>query len=593
MAKIRCLAFAFLLSWCAAAQEQAPAAPAAPARPKVHALRIEGVFADLPEVSLGVADLLGGMKGAPKAFYELRDKIARLAKDPEVKTVLLDLSAEKVLNLPQVAELARTLRDLRAAGKTVHAYVENAGPVEYQLAAQADRILLAEMGLVDLRSLAMTVLFLKDALDLLGMQTDVVRVGEFKGAVEPFVLPRMSKHLREHYTAMLESMNRDVVQRIAEGRRMDPARVRELQQRRLFRAAEAKEAGLVDELVAWHGARRAYAQVAKAEDFELVDALPKKKPKSLNLMTMVSDLFQPKKDRKLAEPTLVVLHLSGGIADGDKPEAGSIVSGPTVKAIDELADSEHVKGVVLRVNSPGGSATASEAILLALKRLSAKKPVVVSMGELAASGGYYITCFGRPILAEAATLTGSIGVFGMRVIPGALMRRVGVHEELIGLDEMNAMDSITQPWSDAAKQKVQGFVDEVYERFTGHVAASRRMTREKVLPIAGGRVWSGAQAVELGLVDKVGGLDDALALLRRDAQADAKVPVVHRPEPKNFVESFLSSMAEGEASLDLDLLRAVLARVGDHPVLMALLRAARGEQGLRVQALAPEIVRVR
>ncbi|MEO6593851.1 MAG: S49 family peptidase, partial [Planctomycetota bacterium] len=245
------------------------------------------------------------------------------------------------------------------------------------------------------------------ALDLLGIQVEVTRVGAFKGAVEPYMLPAMSDHLRAHYEAMLRSMNDDVVRCIATGRKLSPDKVREMQAQRLFTAKEAKQNGLIDELVQWSGVERAIAKVRGDEQFELASAEPKKQKQSRDLMTLISSLLRQKKDEEIEDPQLVVLHLSGSIVDGDKPAPGSMVSGVAAKKIDELADNELVKGVVVRINSPGGSATASEAIRLALQRLAVKKPVVFSMGDLAASGGYWITTIGRPLLAEVGTITGS------------------------------------------------------------------------------------------------------------------------------------------------------------------------------------------
>ena len=563
---------------------------------RVPFVRPHGAYEDLAETGFDPTSLLLGGGGAPaKPFFPFLAAVDALAETPETE-VVLDLSAPASFNLAQVRELERALARVRGAGKTVTGYVENAGSGAYQLAALCDRVLMADMGVLDLRSPAMTVPHFKDALDLLGVQVEVTRVGAFKGAVEPYTLPAMSEHLREHYVAMLRSINDDVVRRIATGRGLSPDAVRTLQAQRVLSAKDALAAGLVDRLVPWTGVERALASVRGDDAFELADAGPKKKAQSRDLMSLLSNLFRQKKEEEIEAPVIAVMHLAGPIADGLKPVAGSMVSGPAVARIDELAANDQVKGVVVRVNSPGGSATASEAIRQALQRLAAKKPVVFSMGELAASGGYWITTIGQPILAEAGTITGSIGVFGMRFQTGALMRRLGVQMEVVRLDDGPLMDALDRPWTDAARGRVQAIVDDVYDRFLGHVAASRQRTREQVDAIAGGRVWSGQQAVENGLVDAIGGLDDAVALVKERASVGGDVEVTHVPEPTNFADSLFASLFEAQAAAggDAALLRAVLVRCGAAGEVAGLLREALASDGApKVWAVLPPGLRVR
>jgi protease IV len=518
-----------------------------------------------------------------------------LAKGDEPQ-VVFDLSGGASFNRPQLREVERALQRVRAAGKQITCYLENADSGTFELAAQCDRVLMADMGALDLRSPSMSVMHLKDALDLLGIQVEVTRVGAFKGAVEPYMLPTMSDHLRAHYEAMLASINEDAVRRIATGRKLDPAAVRKLQAKRLFTAKDALQQGLVDQLVPWSGAERAIALVRGDEQFELTDAGPKKKRQSRDLMAILGSMLRQNKEEEIEDPQLVVMHLSGQIVDGDTPQPGSMVSGPAVKKLDELAANDLVKGVVVRINSPGGSATASEAIRTALQRLAAKKPVVFSMGELAASGGYWITTIGQPILAEASTITGSIGVFGMRFQPGALMRRLGVHTDIVRLDDGPLMDANDRPWSDAARAAMQGFVDEVYARFLANVAASRHKTTDEVDAIAGGRVWSGQQAVANGLVDAIGGLDDAIARVRAAASLGADVEVMHVPEPKNFADSLFASMFEAQvqAGGEMAVLRTVLGECARFAEVLGVVRDAWSDAALpRVYAQLPAGLRVR
>ncbi len=590
-----------------AAAETVPAAPAQKAdgqkteAPKVEKQRIPflhpaGAYEDLAEMGFNPMSLLTGGGGAPpKSFYQLTESIEGLAKVPESQ-VFLDLTSGLGLNLPQLRELERSFAKVRAAGKRITCYLENASAASFQVAAMCDEILLADMGTIDLRSPAMSVMYMKDALDLLGVQVEVTRVGAFKGAVEPYMLPQMSTHLRHHYEVMLRSMNSDIVRRIAVGRRLTEEKVRELQAQRMISAKEAKQLGLVDKLVPWSGVKRAVAAARGDDAFELVDAAPKKKKQSRDIMAILSNMMRQQKEEEIEDPQIVVMHLSGEIVDGDSPAPGSMVSGPSVKKLDELAENDLVKAVVVRINSPGGSATASEAIRQALQRLAAKKPVVFSMGELAASGGYWITTIGQPILAEVGTITGSIGVFGMRFQTGALMRRVGVHTDIVSLDDGPLMDATDRPWTDGARARMQGFVDDIYERFLSHVADSRHKTTQEVDAIAGGRVWSGQQAVENGLVDAIGGLGDALAMVREKAKLGEDVEVVHMPEPKNLADALFSSFfdAQVQAGVDAAALRAVLGDCGRFGEVLGVVRDALSSDGrARVYALAPMGLRVR
>jgi protease-4 len=577
----------------AAAKAGEPAA--APKKTKIPFLKPSGAWADLPEMGFNPASLLTGGGAPPKPFFKLLAAFDEVAGNADATTVLLDLTGDLQLNLAQLREVERKLAAVRQKGKRLVAYVESGGASEYQLAALCDKILLADMGALDLRSPALQVMHFKDAMDLLGVQADVTRVGEFKGAVEPFLLSEMSPHLKKHYEAMLTSMNQDVVRRIASGRKLAPERVRELQGKRLLLAKEALAEGLVDQIVPWEGGQRALARELGTEDIELVDAMPKQKQKSRDLFALLAEMFRGKKETEIEEPELVVLHLAGGIVDGDKAQPGSIVSGPAVKQIDALADNELVKGVVVRVNSPGGSATASEAVRRALERLAAKKPVVFSMGNVAGSGGYWITCIGRPIFAEVGTITGSIGVFGMHFQAGALMRRLGVRAETVALDTGVDFEAIDRPWSEAARARMQGFVDDVYERFIGNVASSRKLPPDEVRKIAGGRVWSGSQAADLKLIDQVGGVDDALAIVRKEANAGADVEVRHMPEPRNLADTLFESMFESQVlAPERTALAALLQRAGNADALLLLLRDLLAFDGKpRVYALLPLDLRVR
>ena len=584
---------------------QSDAAKAEADEPKkevVQLVRLAGSFADLPGQAFDpTALLMGGGPAKQKSFYQLLEQLEDLANDDTSKNVFFDLSRSVGLNPVQLDELSHAMEALRASGKKTHAYLEIGGTQQYQIAAMCDTIVMPEIGLLEIAAPSLSVTFLRDAMDLLGVKMEVMRCGDFKGAVEPYLLSRMSDHLRSHYVDMLTSINRDMVERIAKRRGLDVERFRDVQRQRLVRADEALRLGLVDKLVPWEGPHYALKRLMAGTEFETEDALrSKKKKRSANFLTLMNQLMSPKKDKglDLEGDTIAVLHLAGGIVDGHKASPGSIVSGPTVETIQELIDNDHVKGVAVRINSPGGSATASEAVRNALVRLAEKKPVVFSMGRVAASGGYWITCIGKPILAQAGTITGSIGVFSMRPDLGALMRRIGVHEEVVAIDDEAAnLVAVGQSLSDENRAKMQGFADSIYDRFLKLASKSRGMRVDDVRAIAGGRVWSGEQAVARGLVDKLGGLEDAIQMVAKEANL-TEFDRVSTPKASNPFESIFGELMSARAQsgaqglLPANVSRLALKRMGNLDAALSILYdALQNDAPTRVWALLPVDIR--
>ncbi len=541
----------------------------------IHHLAPSGSYVDfLGATQLDIQSLLLAA-GKQKSFYRLCDHLDDLAKDEDLKHVVFDLSAAVSFNPAQLDELTRRLDRLKDAGKKTYAWLENASDVHLAIAATCDEVIMADFGGADMPSMSMGSLFYKDAMDLVGVKASVVRAGDFKGAVEPFLNSQMSTHLREHYVEMLNSINDAAVSRIANGRGLKRNEVRELQTRRLLLPSQALDAGLVDRLVP-------YGAMKETID-EMVGGPTKwKTPKSTKREISIFDLFSSSSARDaVKENTIAVMHLSGAITDGHSPGAG-IVSGPTVEAINAIRENKRIKGVVVRVNSPGGSATASEAVRQALVKLASEKPVVVSMGEMAASGGYWVSCIDAPVYAERGTITGSIGVFALKLSFGQLMRRVGVQQETITLDPSAAAFAIDREWSESDSELLQDSIDHVYSRFLKLVSTSRGIPVKKVRPIAGGRVWSGTQAKSLGLVDEIGGLDDCLKVVAKRAKLD-DYHVVHRPSVSQGFD--LSSLFGNEDEIlnDMFSLTAIriLNRSMDSNVTRTILQDALNSSGSR------------
>ena len=503
----------------------------APAKKQVRVVPLSGEYVDLPgSGGLNPMDLvLGGGLGKPKGFYKLCDYLDELSHEELVSHVVLDLSSPSLsMNPAQLDEFSRHLEHLRGHGKKLIAWLESAGNVQLSIASGCDEILMADLGGIDMPSSSMETMFYRDAMNLLGIQASVTRAGDFKGAVEPYVNSVMSKHLKEHYLAMLDSINNAQVSRIAKGRGLSVGTVRELQKQRILLPAEALANRLVDRLVPY-GSLQKTVMDSLGEGYEWT--MPKAKPKKeLSIFELMGQAMAPPKGAmKIKDESIAVVHLSGAIEDGKQANASAIVSGPTVKLIEELTADEKVKGVVVRINSPGGSATASEAIRQALEACAKKKPLVFSMGEVAASGGYWVTCIGSPIFAEQGTITGSIGVFSMKLSAGALARRLGVHVESVTLDPVAGMNALDHAWSEEEIDLMQKSVGTIYDKFLQIASASRSIPVDTLKSLAGGRVWSGEQAKSHRLVDQIGGLDDAIGMVAKNAKIE-KFKVIHRPE---------------------------------------------------------------
>ncbi|MEC8434177.1 MAG: signal peptide peptidase SppA, partial [Planctomycetota bacterium] len=516
----------------------------------VRQIKISGDYVDLVQpAGLDPLSLLGSGPGAKRSYFKLTSFLDSFSEDDNFDHLVVDLSSGFSMNSAQLDELSRHIKKVTDAGKKTHAWLESASREALEIASMCDTVYMADFGEVDFPSVSMQSIFYRDAMDLVGVKASVVRAGDFKGAVEPYLNARMSDHLRQHYLNMLTSINDAAVDRIAKGRGLETADVREMQSQRIWVAKEALAKGLVDKLAPYGAMQKAIGEDI-GENLNWVT--PKKAAKKdVSFFQLMGELMAgDNSNGSVQDNTIVVLHLSGAIVD--EGGAGSIAAGPTVERIQKLTDEDRVKGVVVRINSPGGSATASEAIRQALKKLAEKKPTVISMGDVAASGGYWISCIGTPIYAERGTITGSIGVFAMKLSGGALMRRIGLHTENIQLDESANLLSLDRGFTEDEMMVMQKSIDSVYGRFLKLVSGARKIPVEKLRTLAGGRVWSGSQAVRKKLVDQIGGVDDCIRHIAKKAELGDEYRVTHRPVTKSGLDlsSLLGSEDEDIISID-------------------------------------------
>jgi protease IV len=461
----------------------------------------------------------------------LIERLRALAADPKLIGMVVRVERLEI-SMPDVVELRAAIHDVREAGKRIACHAENASNAAYLVLAACDRIGLAPLGDVAISGPTAIPIHVKGLLDKLGIQADFLHVGAYKGAAEPLTRDAPSKEMEETLGAILDRRYQTMVEMIAAGRTLPPATVKALIDTAVFPADQAKAGKLVDEVATFEAFRDAVTQGAPWTKLEL-------DPGTTDRLAMVMKLSRflgaigP--DRPAGDHVAVVYALGDivdGGGDGVLGARQQIASHTLVAALRALAGDDAVKAVVLRIDSGGGSAQASELIWRAVAELKAKKPVIVSMSDVAASGGYYIASGATRIFALEDTLTGSIGVVGGKLAPREALARLGVTTFPMGRGKRATMMASLGPWSEDERATIRSSMEAVYQVFVGRVADGRHKPPGDVQKIAEGRVWTGARAKELGLVDELGGLDAALAEARRLTKVDAGVALeIYPPFP--------------------------------------------------------------
>jgi protease-4 len=484
--------------------------------------------------------------GGASRGTELRQIVARLrewATDDKLAGLVLRLDGVGI-SLPDVVELRAAMHEFRAAGKTLACHVEDAGNAAYLMLAACDRIGIAPLGQVAITGPAAMPIHVKGLLDKLGVQADFLHVGEYKGAAEPLTRDAPSKEMEETLGAILDRHYLTMVQIIAKDRKLPEDRVRALIDDGLFASEHAHGAQLVDDVASFEAFRDGVVGKGAWTKIELdkTDDVPDTKVGAIS--KIMRFLGAAPADRPSGDHVAIVYAL-GNIVDGDGDGVlgarQEIASHTLVAALRELTDDDSVKAVVLRIDSGGGSAQASELIWRAVAALEAKKPVIVSMSDVAASGGYYIASGATKIYALDNTLTGSIGVVGGKLAPGPALAKLGVTTFPMGRGKHATTLASLSPWTEDEKAIIQKSMEEVYDVFTHRVADGRKLAIAKVRELAKGRVWTGTKAKELGLVDEIGGLDAALAEARKLGSVPAEADVeLYPPSPtlRDFIHGW-------------------------------------------------------
>ena len=478
---------------------------------------------------------LSQLMGDDFGTYGLDDILSSIkkAKDNEkIKGICLNAGAF-ACSPASLEEIRNALVDFKESGKFIVAYGGNYLQNTYYLASVADKVAINPQGSLGWHGLATQTYFLKDLYDKIGIEMQVFRVGTYKSAVEPYIATQMSDANREQTQAFVNSIWGQMVADVAESRNIPADSLNALADRNMdLQPTETYIAtGLADTLM-YQDEMLAYLK--QLTDTEEDDALNK-----LYLDDMVNVQRNVPKDK--SGNILAVYYAAGTIGSSELPTDEGIDPGKVTKDLRKLREDESVKAVVLRVNSPGGSAFGSEEIWREVTLLKEKKPVIVSMGDYAASGGYYISCAADWIVAQPTTLTGSIGIYGAIPNAGKLLNdKLGIHFDGVKTNKLADLGDITRPFNEEEKALMQNMVNKGYELFTQRCADGRKMPIDEIKKIAEGRVWTGEMAKDLKLVDELGGIDRAIAVAAERAEIE-DYTVMSYPKQEDFISSLMSS----------------------------------------------------
>ena len=485
------------------------------------------------EDPLGILSQLFNDDSNTYGLDDILSSIKKAKENEDIKGIYLQANSLGT-SYASLQEIRNALLDFKESGKFVIAYADSYTQGLYYLSSAADKVLLNPKGMIEWRGIASTPLFYKDLLQKIGVEMQIFKVGTYKSAVEPFIATEMSPANREQVTTFISSIWSQVTEGVSASRNIPVDSLKAYADRMLmfYPAEESVRCGLADTLVYRNDVRDYLKRLVDIDEDDNLSLL--------GLGDMINVRKNVPKDK--SGNIIAVYYASGEITDypGSATSEEGIVGSKVIRDLRKLKDNDDVKAVVLRVNSPGGSAFASEQIWYAVKELKTKKPVIVSMGDYAASGGYYISCGADTIVAEPTTLTGSIGIFGMVPNVKELTDKIGLSYDVVKTNKYADFGNIMRPFSEGEKALLQMMVAEGYDTFITRCAEGRHTTKEAIEKIAEGRVWTGEAAKELGLVDELGGIDKALDI----AVAKARVggyTIVSYPEKKNVLSSLLDT----------------------------------------------------
>lgn len=486
-------------------------------------LEVENPFDGLP---------IPGAEDASVGLLSLKSAIAHAKTDASIKGIYLEVSFFQG-GYAVAKEIRESLIDFKKSGKWVVAYSEMFSESSYYLASAADKVYLNPEGDIEFNGLSVEVSFFKKMFDKLEIKPEIFRVGDFKSAVEPFFLEKMSDANRLQLKELIDNINSSTKNEIAESRKITGDEINKVADKMLVTSPQdAQKHHLVDSLFYYdqvQGDIRQRLGLGKNKKIEFIKY--NKYKKSFNASSS-------------SKNEIAVIVAEGDIVSG-KAKEGLIGSETFAEEIRKARTNDKVKAIVLRVNSPGGSALASDVMWREVRLAAKEKPIIASMSHLAASGGYYIAMGCDTIVAEPTTITGSIGVFSVLFdLSSFLDKKIGITFDEVKTGEVGELVTVTRPLSSFEKSIWQKRTDKIYEGFTSKAAQGRHMDVEQLRKVASGRVWTGAQAKEKGLVDVLGGFDDAVSIAAKKAGIENDYKLKFYPKQRNFFAQWLQDMEE-------------------------------------------------
>ena len=476
------------------------------------------------------------------ALRRVLEALNKATKDDRIVALFLDGRKGGSPNgYATMEEIRKALEEFKAAGKKIIAYDVTLSEQEYYLSSLADEIIVNPMGTIELNGLSSKQMFFKGALEKYGIGVQVIRVGDYKSAVEPYIRSNLSPANRQQTAALLGDLWGKFLDTVADSRGLDTSKLSKLVDAKGYlEPTEAKTAGLIDRVGYYDNVATKLRQLTKETDEAT------KNFRQVDLATYADYTTSSAQASSSAAQKIAVVYAEGAIVGG-RGSIETIGSDGFAETLRELREDEGVKAVVLRVNSPGGSATASEVILREILLTKKQKPIIVSMGNVAASGGYWIAAGANYIFAEANTVTGSIGVFGLLSNIQEIANENGITWDVVKTGKFADIGSNVRPQTEAELAIYQQSVDKTYQLFLRKVARYRNLPIEQVKEIAKGRIWSGSKAEKIGLVDRIGGLESAIAYAAEQAKLGNSWQLEEYPQHNSLETEILQRLFDAKA----------------------------------------------
>ncbi|MDD2512712.1 MAG: signal peptide peptidase SppA [Proteiniphilum sp.] len=528
-------------------------------------LRLNGPISERVAEEDPFTSLLASDVPTAMGLNDIVSAIRKAKSNDRIKGIYID-SRMMTASMATLAEIRTELQSFKESGKFIVAYADTYTQTGYYLASLADKVAINPQGSLDLHGLASMPLFFKDALDKLGIEMQIFRVGTYKSAVEPFTQNEMSDANREQVTSFLNDAWRFLRNDIAASRSLTPAGVDSLANRMpLVQSTDfLLSSHLVDTLL-YETEMKDYLRSLLSLDQE----------KEIPSATVANMKSVTTKTVKKTDNTIAILYAQGNIVSGTG--SANIQDKYMVNQIEKLRKDKEIKAVVFRINSGGGSAYASEQIWKAITELKKEKPVVVSMGDMAASGGYYIACNADKIVAQPTTLTGSIGIFGMIPNFEGTTHKIGIHTDVVKTNEFSDFGNFTRPFNEQERLLMQNMIERGYDLFLTRCAEGRNLPKDSLALYAEGRVWTGSQAKEIGLVDELGGIEKAIEIAAGMASLGKSYVVFEYPKMRSKINTLLDRSKEDLAA------RTVKEYLGESYGLFMLIRDIREQDYIQAR----------